>query len=750
LSAQPVLEDVSLQGVIGVAPQQEGHDFSWPTRFSALPVFGTSAAGPATLASPALARAWAEAIVSYWQAGVADKSIEESKPLYLLDQTPAQGQFTWMLLNALQARLSLLGLNWQPCYVACCNTADEAQSLLSHPYFDAFIANGWLDVALRDGLKSNALQLQRQGMTVMRTDNPIVILSLGYLQTLPSELYGVHEGKFMKATVESSLSNESDEVIELRYDWQPHIEGNSSEKGVSDVLLQHMLYQYRHRFTSTIIQLPLTACGVLDTFAKISSGRYLLLAAEKGVSSEQHIRLGGLTPPNQWRVGDAPPLLNLHALSVHQQEQGAWVWNDQLEEASIEGNKVAGNSADGVVLHVALRHDERGANQNSEIDKIKNRRAKSFESILTILEDAHPTHLARLIDCVADLPTEMSVSTQRLSILRSSNYDPRVLKAAMAGLHQQPLSLSETARRDWTSALVRTWRNYLPLPHDDIYGNFYRDVAIFAAQLGHWGLAQECLCLGLNLFCENALDLHHLAYCEASTGATDDALSRLARAIDLAPDDESCQQLYAELYKRQQAWDACTWYDPTVARDKELRLEPLGSEHVSSLLYQYRDPQIAEMTRLPVMHTAEDVEAWMAEQAEDAARMTYAVMHACWGFVGMVNVHCADKAGYFYFWMGSDFQDRGLGQRATALLFRQTDKLGVRDIYTSAYTDNQRSLHALKRVGFKEVSLRALEPDERLIFLYLRREATAINGDEVKAGLKQLCTAIESPMCFED
>ena len=117
-----------------------------------------------------------------------------------------------------------------------------------------------------------------------------------------------------------------------------------------------------------------------------------------------------------------------------------------------------------------------------------------------------------------------------------------------------------------------------------------------------------------------------------------------------------------------------------------------------------------------------------------------------------MSAHCAGNAGYFYFWMGSDFQGQGFGQQAAHLLFDLMPQRGVTEIFTSAYEDNLRSINALTRLGFEQLPFRAQAPDHELIFF--RRHTQEQNIDNSarhlasRTALCELCDAIQSPLVF--
>lgn len=672
-------------------------------RFSELPLFAAPGQAQCALASPLLAHAWSEAIARFWEAGLAAGGIDPEKPLYLLDPAPGHGQLAWLLLGALRQRLAAAGPDIKPCYVACCSNIDQLDYLATHPYFAKYTNEGWFDTACWDAGKDSLLDLRAQRITLRHTDNPLVVLGLEWLQTLPSELAGIHHGQVMEGRAALTAPQETEHAYRLDYQWLPLNEADHPS-------LRPLWTHYLPRFAETPLLWPVMACRALEALAGLSRGRYLLLSADAGACSDQELRLGALMPPSEWHPGQAPLPVNYHAVSLYQRQHGACTWDRKLQD-------------DGAVLHAALRDDHCPMMQSA------------FGAITACLEHAHPDD-GRLL-----VPADSALAS--LTLLRLSHYDPRVLQAGIASMLEQAAALNDTARKEWQSALLRTWSNYLPCAAPD---PFCYEAGLLAAQLGHWGLAKECFRLGRALYGDDATDLHHLALCEAATGAVDEAFALVSRALELEPDNPHCQALHARLADRLQRWQHTRWYHPDIARSGELTLEPLGAEHAESLLYQYRDPQIGALTALAELNTPDEARDWIAEQACDAGRTTCAVMHAHWGFVGVVSLHCAADAGYFYFWTGTDFQGRGFGQQAAAILFEQAARNGIVHLFTSAYADNGRSRKALEQLGFTGLNLRAKAPDDNLIFYCLQPCALA----EPAARIRALCQAIGSPIVFEE
>lgn len=683
-------------------PQAEADSYGdFACQMQGLQAQQPGAAGDATLmATPLLAQACAVALLRYWQSGVERGAMNPDKPFYIVDLAPAQGQFAWLLLKALRARLDQRQRAWTICLLACCDSRAAGAALLAHPYLGDFVAQGWLDAVSVGAADGAGLALQRGGIDLLQTDNPLALLGLGLFQTLPSDLFGVHHGKLFEGvlavTPESGASSgptAPDQASHgtghtLRYQWQPA----PLLAPVLAPLLAPLFDYYLGRLHSAPLLMPSLALTLLQRLRHIAGGRYLLMACDPGVCDELALRLGGLTPPARWDADSAALPVNFHALSLSQRQHGAAVCN-----------LAAGD--DGLILHLAC------CDAGAEVD------ADHFERLCGDLQAAHPAHNASLRQ-LASGGAQPAAMHDMLALLHLSAYDPAVLQQLCRAWSGKALKLDDSARRAWLRALEASWSNFMPLQLCD---DFHIDCALFAMQLGHWGQAQECMRLGLAFYGEQAHDLYLLAWCEDASGAGARALEHVQAALALDPAHAGAQELHARLAGKLQGWRDCPWYQADLAADAELRLEPLGAEHAASLLYQYRDEQISAMTRLPALDSIEQTQAWMAEQAAETGRISFAVMHASWGLVGIVSCQCVGQAGHFYYWIGSDYQQRGYGQRAAPLLFQQLAAYGVTEIYSSVDKANPQSLHLMRKLGFQQMALDALPPDDGEFFYYLGR-----------------------------
>lgn len=677
--------------------------------FGTLPLFASLKR--AVQASPLLAQTWVDAIFHFWETGLVQGDIDPAKPLYVLDLAPGDGQFLWMALQAIGRRLSAFHTAIRPCYIACCHDADEAGSLLGHPCLSEYVAHGWLDATSWSGQAESGLALRTAGVTLLRTDNPVAAIGLGAFASLPSDLFATHYDCIYEASTTWIPQDDADGTARIEYAWQPL--ADEGDRPDCQALFAH----YRKHFPAAPLMMPTNAMERIAGLARLSGERYLLLAADPGVSTDLQVRFGALRPPEEWHPGDAVMPVNFHALSLYQQQHGAWVGNRQLADS-------------GIVVHAAWCHGD------VPPDDV------ACAHLSTLLDRAHPDDLARLTVLSAAAATSPPAAS--LSLLRLSQYDPAVLESCIDTMLEAAHTLDDTQRDEWRSALAATWANYLPgaTPYA-----FYRQVGLLAGRLGDHGLAKDAFGLGLSLYGGDPFDLYWLACHEAASSDVEHALHLLDEALKMEPSHPHCRQLRDELITRLQRTRSCDWHHLQAAHENDLSLEPLGPEHASALYCQYRDPQIAYMTRLPDLQTFDDVVPWMAKQADEPGRMTWAIMHARWGFVGAVSLQCHADAAYFYFWIGADYQGAGYGRQAAALALRQAVLNGVSDVYTSALEANTRSINALQALGFMRIDILAAPPDDNLLFFHL---PLAPGDDDIVTKLLALCAAVDNPLTLYD
>jgi len=523
--------------------------------------------------------------------------------------------------------------------------------------------------------------------------NPVVVIGHDRFSYLNQRLLAAHYGKLMEVDFRaaSNDTSETEAPVNTASPRWTMFENASITTEFSSVFAD-----YLQKFNSSPIPFPEGGLRFIDAFDKVATFGYFLINFATGYATEQSLRLGLFSRLCDELNQNKTLPVNFHLLANRLQELGCSVENIQPQPQQ--------------VLQLALgRHSE---------SDLRLKRLASIPSSNRI------EHVPSLIEATRALGTAHVLSV-RLSLLKLSEFDidvfltgDRALTAALANANSDG-SLDRAA---WKEALQRVWSNYLPHATTD---KLHQRLAPAAMHCGAWALAKEVLKRGMDFFGEDASDLANLAWCENRTGNAIRALELAEQALKI----DDAHPLVVEVHKRVQQRLALRdeqWKRVLLDSESQLILEPLDKTHAEAFFYQYRDPQIAIMTGLPALKSIEETRRWIEEQEHDVGKVNYAIMLADEGFVGFINLAVSEHAAFFCFWAGVDFQGRALASSAGRIVCKYAEKLGVPIMLTSAFTDNKRSIRSLTRMGFQELSIRALAPDNDRIFFILA-ESTVFN-----------------------
>ncbi|WP_266171059.1 GNAT family N-acetyltransferase [Dyella subtropica] len=643
-------------------------------------------------ASPGLADAWAQAIITSWQAAYRAGQLDPAQPLYLLDLAPGNGHLARLLWRALQQHLPSFPCwgeqatrPWTIRYLACAAPGFGEPKLVDE-YFDTL---PWSPLDDHDPPPSS-----RHAHLWHQSSNPLIVLALNYLQAFPGQLRAVHDGNWLEGRV--LITAEHDDRCELDVDWQAIDDDASCPASLRQ--------RYLRTLSNSCVLIPDAGLYALRRIAELTHGRFLWLAADQAVINEQQLRFGAMSPPSTW-LYEAPCIpVNFHALAYDQAGQGAWCWHGQQH-------------TDGMAVQAIWRHDGMPT-AHGECSRLAE-----------YLCRYQPDDTCRLETLASSLAPE-SLASMHLALLRGAHFDPRVLRSSLAAWMENPPELTDVERSDWGDAIARGWQ---VCPGSDDETDLRHSLAVFAVQLGRLDIARAIFEHDGNRAC--------MALCYSLGGRVD-----LALLCADGVDDPSVDSLRSDLKQRLARWQALGWYHAEGSHDGELCLVPLDEDHAQELYEQYRDPQIGELTRLPELDTPEMAREWIAEQSHQTGRATYALMHIDMGLIGVVSVQTHGEDAYFYFWIGSAHQNKGLGRRAGRLLCLQAERLGLQRLFTSAYQTNHRSIDALHALGFRSLPLQAMTPDDDLLFFVRDEAALPTPWDIWRERLKALLVANKSPI----
>ncbi|RDU94727.1 GNAT family N-acetyltransferase [Trinickia dinghuensis] len=328
-----------------------------------------------------------------------------------------------------------------------------------------------------------------------------------------------------------------------------------------------------------------------------------------------------------------------------------------------------------------------------------------------------------------------------LSELNDCDWDPSTLARRLPCLVRQAASLAPSQRANCLIGLRRSWERH----RAELDISAWKSLLELASAWSYWPLV---IAVGESLRPTHRLDDALLLYlCEAYyvVGEVDAAID-LAVAMQIAC---PARQGHAATYRHLVAWRdwrRCTLPMTGIVSDEDaLYLEPLGHHHVSDFRWQYYDPAIAQLCCLPDFKTTDDWHAWL-DDAHSRDDHRFAIMHRSWGFIGSVGLTLHGDVGFFYYWLGRDFQGYGFGpDAATQLLAAAHRHAGMRCCYAKVYDYNTPSRKALEKMGFLDTGIRAAAPNNDQMFYRLGPgEAMAHITTELHALLQYMNSDVQA------
>lgn len=639
--------------------------------------------------SPSVANQLSSLIVNHWYACLAANEIRLDARLDILDFCPGSGRSTLLMVRALQRKISNAGgFRWR--YLPVVSDHRSFEKLQSLDALRLLIAEDKVVPLVCPGAATEPSFFFLEDGQRWQPANPVITLMHDAFARLHHRLLAVHYGKLMEYVEDINApvapdaeAAESADVAGGRGDRKKWV---TADVRVLDQDLPDLLATYLARFNSAPVPYPQGALALVDLIRRNCRQACLMIAAASGVTSETGMRLASFSDLTEIFHKHRPMPVNFHLLSHKLKKIGAATDCLRLQKDQVMQIALLGHCDADARLGALLREIEPGM-------------------------FGHASALSQAMQSV----NGDSAFEHRLTLLKLAAFDPGVLATIHGPNFSKASKHPGFHHEGWREALDHVWANYLPDPQTK---RFHEQIALMAMHCGHWSLARRALHSGLQHDGPNATDLAQLAWCDARTGRLRKAAAKVSDALALDPANVLALEVTQRVEQRLAGWQGI-WRQPIDHAELPLALEPLDASHAEAMLYQYRDPQIAIMTGLPAMTTLESMRQWIDEQLKEKFWAHFAIMHRDLGFVGYINLAISGHAGFFCFWTGVDFQGRGLATQAGKLACDYARQAGVPVILTSAYTDNQRSITALKRIGFTEIPIRALPPDHERIFYAL-------------------------------
>lgn len=584
-------------------------------------------------------------------------------PMVIVDLAPGNGARAWHLWRELRGCWPMLRM------VLACRDQLQLRALRSHPAMEALLENGFLEIVeLPQGEAAWCAVLGE-------IENPVVVLAHGAFEAGRHDLRACHYGTWIEAWAEPDKQTLTWKACE------------------EDEALSAL---YREGINSAAFLVPTGAFACLAPLLRACRGRYYLMASDRGAHRMADIRLGALAADLETLQAPVLPV-NFHALAAWLRVHGATC----ASELDVDDE----TSDWPLVWHASALDDACPA--------LAGHFASSLCGALagTSSRDAWRGFSAHYGECLA---TGQLGAEHAMTIWRASEFAPEVLCALAGGLIAQAERIHVANIPQWKDALVASCAQYYAPERND---GFFFAAAHLASTLGLWALAAR-LIEEADAYYGSSVDMLRMrSWCMQACGESAEALGLLESNLTIFPGEARLESDAAALRQRLSEWQALSWYEPIHAKQGALMLEPISESHAEACFHQYRDSQIAMMTRLPELPDLAAVSTWIAGRRSEAGRIEYALIHEAFGFVGVLSAHRIGEDAFFHFWIGTDFQGQGWAAPALQMFMAQLAHAGVRRIFSAVYPDNIRSLKSLQREGFAVLPVRARPPEEEMLFV---------------------------------
>jgi len=204
------------------------------------------------------------------------------------------------------------------------------------------------------------------------------------------------------------------------------------------------------------------------------------------------------------------------------------------------------------------------------------------------------------------------------------------------------------------------------------------------------------------------------------------------------------QQKNTSIQKSKIPWQDCS--------SKELQLIPLESHHIDAFRWTYSkqstgNNSVAELCNLPKFQSNDDWLKWLQDCGHYQNHYLYTVIHQEWGFIGSVCLEVFNGTGFFYYWLGEDFQGYGFGPQAIDILLTLGQKhKNMACCYAKVYDYNIPSQKALNKIGFIPLPIKLAAPHQNEHLYYF---GPTKNQRQYHQELNTLFTDMESDMHLE-
>lgn len=357
--------------------------------------------------------------------------LSPENPLRVVELGAGSGKFACLFLRKLSMLLRERDLNPQLVRYVMTDCAEEVlDAWRDNHYLKELSDQGILDFRL---LRADEERLMDLGET--HQAGPLVLVANYVFDSLPQDAFAISNGEIAEMLLTISASGETINSRSLSFK-----NVSMSAPRYAEPLWSQILDHYLKNIPEATVLFPCVALKTLDDLSRLSDGRMLVLAADKGFAYEDELTFSRGAPSLEFHSGNCfSQQVNFDAIAKYFIARGgkALLPDKHFSSLSICAFLLGGNQPF-AQTSAAYR------NAQAQIGP---------DDVFTLLAWLHP-HME-----------EMNVA-HILAMLRLTQWDPTALLRIFPVVARQ-LRTAGAARNDLHEAVMRVWENRFPVTAAD-------------------------------------------------------------------------------------------------------------------------------------------------------------------------------------------------------------------------------------------------------------------------------------------
>lgn len=379
---------------------------------------------------PIIGSGYADVILGYLEDIERSGALDLEQPVCIVEMGGGSGRLAHYILRRLETFREQFPVRL--IYVLSDFTATNLAHWRDNEKFAPYFEQGVLDLALFDVENNEEIVLERSGIKLDGTGNPVIFVANYVFDTISFDCFRIDKGCLQEAL--ASIEYGEEQKAQVVYDYQ-----NATDAPYGRADYDSILERYRQILGDTHFLFPIGSLRCLDNLAKISGNRLCLITADK--SSSRWDDFVGLDAPILVAHGNQSFSFtaNFHAMAMYWEGLGGLTYcsaprDDMLDICCFTLG----------LPETALRRTYREFD-----DKLERFGPIDFLNLRNSILAATFSNGRTYDFCI--------------ELLRLSMWDPEILYELAETLAVSSEELEPKAKRELYLALSKVWDNYFPI-----------------------------------------------------------------------------------------------------------------------------------------------------------------------------------------------------------------------------------------------------------------------------------------------